>query len=334
MLVLVTGGLGFIGSHCVIELLKCNFDVVIIDNLSNSNLNVISRIQKISNKKVDFYQLDLLHLSQIDNIFQKHRFDFVVHLAALKSVSQSVSDPLYYYNHNLTVTLNLLSLMSKHNVKKIIFSSSATVYGLEKSPVDETMETGKNITNPYAKTKYMTEEILKDLYKSDNSWSIVILRYFNPSGAHPSGLIGENPNDTPNNLMPYLLKVADGVYPFLKIYGSDYNTNDGTCVRDFIHIVDLAKGHIAVIKCLSESGLYIYNLGTGKGHSVKEIVDTFKKINKVDLPYVYTDRRLGDIAMSYASVKKAEKELNWKCEYDIFDICKDSWYAYNFQKIE
>ncbi|XWV25358.1 UDP-glucose 4-epimerase GalE [Tupanvirus deep ocean] len=332
MSVLVTGGLGYIGSHCVIELLECHFDVIVIDNLSNSKLDVISKIQNITGKKIKFYQIDLLDLSQIDKIFQKNQIGFVVHLAALKSVNQSIDAPLYYYSHNLTVTLNLLSVMSKYNVKKLIYSSSATVYGSEKSPVDEKMETGKNLTNPYAKTKYMTEEILKDLYKSDNNWSIVILRYFNPSGAHQSGLIGENPNDIPNNLMPYLLKVADGIFPVLKIYGSDYDTTDGTCVRDFIHIVDLAKGHIATIKCLNETGIYIYNLGTGKDHTVKEIVETFKKINNIKLPYVYTDRRPGDIEISYASVSKAKQDLNWTCEHNIADICRDSWYAYQCSK--
>jgi UDP-glucose 4-epimerase len=332
MLVLVTGGLGFIGSHCVVELLNNNYQVVVIDNLSNSKYSVLQRIEQITNKHIIFYLCDLCNVKDVENIFSQHKFGMVIHLAALKSVNQSIEMPQYYYSHNLTITINLLTIMQKYHIKKILFSSSATVYGSAKCPFDETMETGRNLVNPYAKIKYITEEILKDIYKSDNAWSIVILRYFNPCGAHNSNLLGEDPNDIPNNLMPYILKVADGVYPILKIYGMDYDTNDGTCVRDYIHVVDLAKGHIAAMKCFSTNGIYIYNLGTGTGLSVKQIVNAFEITNNVPVPYIYADRRPGDLPSSFASVVKAKNELNWATQYNLDDICRDSWNAYLFLK--
>lgn len=328
MLLLLTGGLGFIGSHCAVELLSLDHQIIIVDNLLNSNINVLNRIKILTKKEIIFYQGSLLDIELVDQIFQKHNIDLVIHLAGLKSVAESVEDPLKYYHQNIMSSINLLSVMKKYQVKKIIFSSSATVYGTNNSPLEETMTAGIGISNTYSRTKYFIEEILKDMYHSDNQWSIIILRYFNPCGAHPSGLLGENPNDMPNNLMPVILRVADGIQPILNIYGSDYPTKDGTCIRDFIHVVDLAKGHVSVLDKCTEAGIHIYNLGMGCGYSVKEMVDTFQKVNNLEIKYQMQEKRPGDLPVYYASVTKANRELGWICKYKIEDICWDSWYAY------
>ena len=292
MKILVTGGIGYIGSHTCVELLKEDNEIVIIDNLSNSNIDVINRLEKITSKKIKLYVEDLLNKSAIDKIFDENKFDLVMNFAGVKAVGESVKDPLKYYMNNVVTTVNLLDIMRKHNVKKFIFSSTATVYGVpETIPITEDAKVG-NTTNPYSTTKYMVETILKDLYKSDNSWSIAILRYFNPIGAHESGLIGEAPNGIPNNLMPYILKVAGNELPYLNVFGNDYNTHDGTGVRDYIHVVDLAKGHVKAIKKLNEKNdVYIYNLGTGIGYSVLDIVNNFEKVNNIKIDYKITERR-------------------------------------------
>ncbi len=327
MKVLVTGGCGFIGSHTCLELLNNNYDVVIVDNLSNSSKDVVDKIEKITNKKVKFYLQDICDFKKMDEIFTKEKIDAVIHFAGFKAVGESVAKPLLYYRNNLDSTLTLLEVMNKHNCKRIVFSSSATVYGSpEKLPITEDFPL--HVTNPYGATKLMIEHILNDLYISDNTWSIAILRYFNPIGAEKSGLLGENPNGIPNNLMPYIVKVATRELEELKIFGNDYDTIDGTGVRDYIHVVDLAKGHIkAIEKVLKESFIDSYNLGTGNGYSVLELVETFKKVNNVDVPYKIVGRRSGDIAACYASVEKAYKVLGWKAELGIEEMCRDS---YNF----
>ena len=328
MKILVTGGTGYIGSHTCCELLDNNYDVVIIDNLCNSKKEVIDKIKKITNKDLSFYEGDVCNKELLNKIFNEHKIDAVIHFAGLKAVGESVSLPLEYYRNNIDSTLSLLETMKEHNCKNIIFSSSATVYGEQDEPMREDMEL-KTPTNPYGKTKLYIENILKDLYVSDNDWKITLLRYFNPVGAHSSGLIGENPNGIPNNLMPYILKVAIGSLPCLTIFGNDYNTPDGTCIRDYIHVVDLAKGHLkALTHALNnEPSLNIYNLGTGRGVSVKEIVETFERVNNIKLNYKYGDRRTGDLGVVYANVSKALNELNWQTEKTLEDMCKDS---YNF----
>ena len=330
MKILVTGGIGYIGSHTCVELLKEDNEIVIIDNLSNSNIDVINRLEKITSKKIKLYVEDLLNKSAIDKIFDENKFDLVMNFAGVKAVGESVKDPLKYYMNNVVTTVNLLDIMRKHNVKKFIFSSTATVYGVpETIPITEDAKVG-NTTNPYATTKYMVETILKDLYKSDNSWSIAILRYFNPIGAHESGLIGEAPNGIPNNLMPYILKVAGNELPYLNVFGNDYNTHDGTGVRDYIHVVDLAKGHVKAIKKLNEKNdVYIYNLGTGIGYSVLDIVNNFEKANNIKIDYKITERRPGDIDEYFSNPEKAKNELGWVAEKNIEDMCRDSW---NWQK--
>ena len=327
MKILVTGGCGYIGSHTCVELLNNGYDVVVVDNLSNSKEDVIDKIESITGKKLKFYKEDVCNYEMIDKIFDLENIDAVIHFAGYKAVGESVSKPIMYYRNNLDSTMTLLEVMNKHNCKKIVFSSSATVYGKpEKLPITEDFPL--HTTNPYGTTKLMIEEILNDLYASDNSWSIAILRYFNPIGAHKSGLIGENPNGIPNNLMPYIVKVANKELPELSIYGNDYDTVDGTGVRDYIHVVDLAKGHIkAIEKVTKDNGVDAYNLGTGKGYSVLEIVNTFMKVNNIDVPYKIVSRRPGDIDACYASTEKANKLLNWKAELEIDEMCKD---AYNY----
>ena len=329
MKILVTGGTGYIGSHTSVELLNAGYDVVILDNLSNSKSEVVDRIEEITNKKVQFYEGDCCNKELLTNIFKNEKIDAVIHFAGYKAVGESVKLPLKYYRNNLDSTLTLLEVMREFNVKKIVFSSSATVYGKPKTlPIKEDFPL--STTNPYGTTKLMIEDILRDVYKSDNCWSIAILRYFNPIGAHPSGLIGENPNDIPNNLMPYIVKVGEGELSVLSIFGNDYDTKDGTGVRDYIHIVDLAKGHIkAIEKVNKENGCDAYNLGTGNGYSVLDIVNAYMKVNNVKINYKIVDRRPGDIDACYADPTYAKKKLNWEAQLGIEDMCKD---AYNFIK--
>lgn len=329
MKILVTGGCGYIGSHTCVELLESGYDVVIIDDLSNSKKEVKDYIEKITKKKVSFYEADVKDKTVLKKIFTEHKIDAIIHFAGYKAVGESVLKPLMYYRNNIDSTLSLLEVASEFNVKKIVFSSSATVYGKPKSlPIKEDFPL--STTNPYGTTKLVIEGILRDLYKADNSWSIAILRYFNPIGAHPSGLIGENPNGIPNNLMPYIIKVATKELPYLNVFGNDYNTHDGTGVRDYIHVVDLAKGHVKAIEmALKEPGCDAYNLGTGKGYSVLELVNTFIKVNKVDVPYEIKERRPGDIDACYADVSYAYEKLGWKAKKDINEMCLD---AYNFVK--
>ena len=329
MKILVTGGCGYIGSHTCVELLESGYEVVIVDNLSNSKEDVVDKIETITGKKVTFYKEDVVNKEKLKEIFDKENIDAVIHFAGYKAVGESVSKPLMYYRNNLDSTLSLLEVMSEHNCKRIVFSSSATVYGKPASlPITEDFPL--QTTNPYGSTKLMIEMILKDLYVSDNDWSIAILRYFNPIGAHKSGLIGENPNGIPNNLMPYIVKVANKELKELSVFGNDYDTVDGTGVRDYIHVVDLAKGHIkAIEKVTKDKGVDTYNLGTGKGYSVLQIINTFKEVNGVDVPYKIVARRPGDIDACYASTKKANDLLNWHAELEIDEMCKD---AYNFVK--
>ena len=332
--ILVTGGLGFIGSHTVVELLLNNYNIIIIDNLVNSSKDVLKKIQNITNyKNLLFFNIDIRDTLRLENLFVEYKISLVIHFAALKSVSESINNPLQYYDCNVNGTINLLNVMKKYDCIKIIFSSSATVYGNNIYPVNEESSIGNGITNPYGKTKHIIEQILQDLYISNNDWSITILRYFNPIGAHPSGLLGENPNDTPNNLFPYLLKVSVGKILSLNIYGNDYDTPDGTCIRDFIHVVDLARGHVKALEQIfnlqKDTKINIYNLGTGKGTSVKELIDTFEKVNDIKLTYKYTTRRDGDLSCVYTDIKKSSTELGWNCIYNIEDMCK---HGYNFTK--
>lgn len=323
MKILVSGGTGYIGSHTAVELIKAKHEVTIFDNLFNSKIEVLDKIKKITGTKPKFFNTDLLDKAGLDKIFQSDNFDLVMHFAGLKAVAESIEKPLWYYQNNVGGTINLLQCMKKYKVKNFIFSSSATVYGKQKTPkLNENMKTGINLTNPYGKTKYVIEEILKDLVESNNEFKIVILRYFNPIGAHPSGLIGEDPNDIPNNLMPIIVKVSQGIISELSIYGNDYNTLDGTGIRDYIHVVDLAKGHLSAINRLN-NGVSIYNLGTGKGTSVLEMVSAFEKASGKKLPYKFMPRRKGDLAEVYADPTKAEKELGWKTELTIKDAMQD-----------
>ena len=327
MKILVTGGCGYIGSHTVVDLLNDGLEVVIVDNLVNSKRDVLEKIKKITGKCVTFYEYDLCDMEKLDSIFEKESISAVIHFAGLKAVGESVSIPLKYYQNNLTGTINLLLCMQKYNVKKIIFSSSATVYGNPKTlPIKEDFPL--STTNPYGTTKLMIETILKDLYQSDNSFDITILRYFNPIGAHKSGLLGEDPNGIPNNLMPYIVKVATGKLPVLNIFGADYKTVDGSGVRDYIHVLDLSYGHMLALKN-KKTGLKIYNLGTGKGTSVLELVTMFETVNKVKINKKIVGRREGDIDACYASCSLAERELGFKCRYTLEDMCLDS---YNYVK--
>ncbi len=323
--ILVTGGAGYIGSHTVVEMLNMNMNVVIVDNLRNSKEEALRRIEKITGIKPTFYKVDLLDRSALASVFRAEKFDAVVHFAGLKAVGESTQIPLSYYQNNVTGTLNLCELMIKHSVRNLVFSSSATVYGdPHKTPIKESFP--RSATNPYGRTKLMIEEILQDLYDSDNAWNISLLRYFNPIGAHPSGMIGEDPNDIPNNLVPFISQVAIGKLNKLAVFGADYPTHDGTGVRDYIHVVDLAKGHIKALQKLSENpGIQAFNLGTGRGYSVLDIVSTFERVNKVKIPYETAGRRPGDIAVCYADASKAEKELGWRAELPLEDMCADTW---------
>ena len=334
-MILVTGGLGYIGSHTVVELVNSGYDCCIVDNLSNTEINVKDKIKQITGKEVKVYIGDILDEALLDEIFDKHNIDAVIHFAGLKAVGESSIIPLEYYKNNVEGTLHLLNVMKRHNCKSIVFSSSATVYGSQEvQPLKEDAPL-MEATNPYGRTKRMIEDILKDLYKSDNSWHIVLLRYFNPIGAHESGLIGEKPNGIPNNLMPYITQTAIGKREYLSVFGSDYKTHDGTGVRDYIHVCDLAHGHLLALRKIerdkeaNKSCLDIYNLGTGNGYSVLDIVNTFMKVNNINVPYKIVDRRPGDIDCCYADPTKAYKELGFKCEKNLADMCKDSW---NFQK--
>ncbi|CCY71564.1 putative uncharacterized protein [Clostridium sp. CAG:921] len=329
--VLVTGGAGFIGSHTCVELLESGREIVVLDNFSNSSSKSLDAIKKITNKDFKFYNIDYLDRSALEKVFEENEIDQVINFAGYKSVGESVAKPLEYYENNVYGAIVLLETMKKYNVKNFVFSSSATVYGNpERVPLTEDCKIG-GTTNPYGTSKLMIEQILQDLYVSDNTWNIVILRYFNPIGAHESGLIGENPKGIPNNLLPYVSRVADGKLEELSVFGNDYDTPDGTGVRDYIHVVDLAKGHIKAIEKLEreKSGIYIYNLGTGKGYSVLDIVNAFEKTNNVKVPYKIVKRRPGDIATCYSDPKKAELELGFKATKTLEDMCKDSW---RFQK--
>lgn len=329
MSVLLTGGLGYIGSHTAVELLEDGKQVVVIDNLSNSNIDVADKIKKIVGSRcaenLKVYIGDVRDKKILDKIFTEEHIDSVIHFAGLKAVGESVQKPVEYYDNNLTSTLVLLNTMKHFNVKNFVFSSSATVYGRAKSmPIYEDFEIGA--TNPYGQTKLFIEQILKDLYLSDNSYNIAILRYFNPIGAHDSGLIGEDPNGIPNNLMPYISKVATGKLECLSVFGNDYDTHDGTGVRDYIHVVDLAVGHVKALKKIEEkSGLKVYNLGTGTGYSVLDIVKNFEEATGVKIPYVIKERRPGDIASCYADASLAKEELGWEAQYGIKEMCADSW---------
>lgn len=333
MKILVTGGCGYIGSHTCCELLDNNYEVVIVDNLCNSKEDVIDSIKQITRKDVTFYKGDVCDVSLLEKIFSENDIEAVIHFAGLKAVGESVQKPLLYYRNNIDSTLSLLEVMSKFNCKKIVFSSSATVYGTPKTlPIKEDFPL--STTNPYGSTKLYIEGILKDLYVSDNEWSIAILRYFNPIGAHKSGLIGENPNGIPNNLMPYILKVATKELDILNVFGNDYDTKDGTGVRDYIHVVDLANGHIKALEKLKEmkkdpnvkeKGVLIYNLGTGHGYSVLEVLQSFEKVVGKPIKYEIKDRRPGDIATCYADTKKAKEELGFVAERGIEEMCEDAW---------
>lgn len=325
MKILVTGGLGFIGSHTVVELIESGHEVVIIDNLCNSKIEVLDSIEKITGVRPVFYQYNLLNIQDIRKVFSAHDFEGVIHFAGLKAVAESIQKPLEYYENNLVGTLNLLRCMEEDNLFNIVFSSSACVYGMPtKTPIDESFPCN-SATNPYGRTKCFLEDILRDCYISNSKYKITILRYFNPVGAHKSGLLGEDPNGIPNNLMPIILKVAEGKSDKLHIYGNDYNTKDGTCVRDFIHVVDLARGHVKAIEKVVNSGVHVYNLGTGKGTSVLELVQSFNKINETSLKFDFAERRPGDVPENYADPSKAKIELDWEAKYDIYDMCRDAW---------
>lgn len=327
--ILVTGGLGYIGSHTSVLLLQSGYEVVIMDNLSNSKIEVVDKIKKITNKDFKFYKEDLRNEKVLDDIFKKENIDAVIHFAGLKAVGESVKKPLLYYQNNLDSTLTLCKIMNKYNVKKLVFSSSATVYGSQEVlPIKETASL--STTNPYGSTKLFIEYILDDIYKSDNDWSIIKLRYFNPVGAHDSGLLGEDPNGIPNNLMPYVSKVAMGELPYLNVFGDDYKTKDGTGVRDYIHVVDLSLGHLKALEYIEKNnGSIAINLGTGKGYSVLDIVNAYEKVNGIKVPYKIAPRRDGDIAECYADPTKALELLNWKAEKDLDDMVRSS---YNFVK--
>ncbi len=329
MNVLVTGGAGFIGSHTVVELLNEGYGVIVVDNLCNANKEALNRIEKITGKKVTFYETDVRDAAEMENIFATHKIDWVIHFAGLKAVGESVAKPIEYYDNNLISTLVLVETMKKFGVKNIVFSSSATVYGdPAELPLKETSIMNPT-TNPYGTSKVMQEQILKDLCVANKEWNVVLLRYFNPVGAHESGLIGEDPKGIPNNLMPYVAQVASGKLKEIGVFGNDYPTPDGTGVRDYIHVVDLARGHVAAIKHLKNAGVHIYNLGTGNGYSVLDMIKAFGKACGKQLPYQIKPRRAGDIATCYASAEKAAKDLDWKAEYDLEKMCVDQW---NWQK--
>ena len=336
MNVLVTGGTGYIGTHTIVELINSGHFVVAVDNLCNSSQESLKRVEKIVGQKIPFYEVDIRDRSALENIFTRYSFDCCIHFAGLKAVGESVIHPWEYYENNINGTLVLLDVMRHHNCKSIIFSSSASVYG-NPATVPITEDCPKGVcTNPYGQTKSMLEDIMISMYTADvkltaeNPWNIVLLRYFNPIGAHSTGLIGEAPNGTPNNLMPYITQVAVGKLEKLHVYGNDYDTPDGTGVRDYIHVMDLAKGHVSALKVIeSKCGVKIYNLGTGRGYSVLELIHAFEEVTEIKIPYVVEGRRSGDVAVSYSDPTKANKELGWKAEYNILDMCRDSW---NWQK--
>ena len=325
MNILVTGGAGYIGSHTLIELIEAGHTPVVVDNLSNSSPEALKRVEKITGAKIPFHKLDLRNEKELEKVFAEHKFDAIIHFAGLKAVGESVAKPLHYYNNNLTSTLTLLQQAVEHKVPKFIFSSSATVYGTpEELPLEETSRTGVGITNPYGQTKYMIEQILQDVVAANPNLQVTILRYFNPVGAHKSGLIGEDPNGLPNNLLPYVSQVAVGKLPEVGVFGDDYDTPDGTGVRDYIHVVDLAKGHVAALKS-AQNGVSVYNLGTGQGTSVLELINAFSKAAGKPIPYVIKPRRPGDIASCYATSEKALNELGWQAKKSIATACEDSW---------
>lgn len=324
MTILVTGGTGYIGSHTTVELIKRGYEVIIADNLSNSSIDVLDKIEEITGVKPKFYKVDLTEKEPTEQIFNENKIDAVIHFAGLKAVGESWAKPTLYYRNNITSSVVLAEVMAEHGCKKLIFSSSATVYGEPKTvPISEDFPL--STTNPYGTTKLMIEKIYTDLATSDKEWNITLLRYFNPIGAHESGIIGENPNGIPNNLMPYIVKVAAGELYQLSVFGNDYPTPDGTGVRDYIHVTDLSLGHVAAIENMTESGVHIFNLGTGKGYSVLEIVNAFEKVNGVKVPYVITERRAGDIPMCYANPKKAKEELKWETKFELEDMCRSAW---------
>lgn len=329
--ILVTGGAGYIGSHTLVELDKAGYQPVVVDNLVNSNYESLRRVEKLIGKKIPFYKLDIRDAKALGKVMEEHDFFACIHFAGLKIVGESIEKPLEYYNNNMTGTFVLVEQLRKHNCKNIIFSSSASVYGNdpEVMPITEKCSKGQ-CTNPYGKTKSMLEDVLMDVQMADNEWNVVLLRYFNPIGAHPSGEIGENPNGIPTNLMPYITQVAVRKREYLGVFGSDYNTPDGTGIRDFIHVVDLARGHVAALSAIERKcGLGIYNLGTGRGYSVLEVVKTFEKVNGVSVPYQMMPRRAGDIVVSYSNPQKAKNELGWSAEYGLEEMCRDAW---NWQK--
>ena len=330
MNILLTGGAGYIGSHTIIELDKAGHSVVVVDNLVNSNPESLQRVSKIIGKEIPFYEVDVRDSEKLSKVFDENQIDAVIHFAGLKAVGESVSKPLEYYHNNMTGTFILLDVMRQHGCKNIIFSSSATVYG-DPAVIPITEECPKgHCTNPYGQTKSMLEEVLMDVQKADKGWNVVLLRYFNPIGAHQSGMIGENPNGIPNNLMPYITQTAIGIRKELGVFGNDYDTPDGTGVRDYIHVCDLASGHVAALKAIENNcGFSIYNLGTGHGYSVLDVVKAFEKVNGVKVPYSTKPRRPGDIATCYCNPAKAEKELGWKAQYGIDEMVRDSW---NWQK--
>lgn len=335
MSILVTGGAGYIGSHTVVDLLNSGREVVIIDNFSNSKPEVLENIKKITGKDFKFYEINYLDKEKLEKVFEENKIEAVMNFAGYKAVGESTKKPLEYYENNISGALVLLKTMQKYNVKKFIFSSSATVYGEpEQIPITEECKTG-GTTNPYGTTKLFIEQILQDLYKSDNSWDIAILRYFNPVGAHESGLIGEEPQGIPNNLMPYIVRVASGELEQLSVFGNDYNTPDGTGVRDYIHVVDLAKGHIKALEKLEKEnkGIFVYNLGTGTGYSVLDMVKAFEEATEQKVNYKIVERRPGDIATCYSNPEKAKTELGWEANKTLKDMCKDSWrYIQNRKK--
>ena len=326
MAILVTGGAGYIGSHTCVELLNEGYEVVVLDNLSNSSEKSLERVEELTSKKVTFYKGDILDREILNHIFETEKIESCIHFAGLKAVGESVAKPWEYYNNNITGTLTLVDVMRQHNCKNIIFSSSATIYGdPAQIPITEECPKGQ-CTNPYGWTKSMLEQMLIDIQKADNEWNVIILRYFNPIGAHKSGRIGENPNGIPNNLMPYVTQVAVGKLESLGVFGNDYDTPDGTGVRDYIHVVDLARGHVAALKKIDENAeLCIYNLGTGHGYSVLDIVKNFEAANNIKIPYVIKNRRPGDIATCYCDPEKAKKEMGWVAEYGIKEMCEDAW---------
>lgn len=325
MAVLITGGAGYIGSHTCVEMLNAGYEIIVVDNLSNSKLESLRRVRELTGRELKFYEVDILNREKLGKVFHENRIEAVIHFAGLKAVGESVEIPLKYYHNNIAGTILLCEVMQKYGVKRIVFSSSATVYGVpERVPIIEDFPTVA--TNPYGRTKLMIEEILRDLYLSDNEWSIVLLRYFNPVGAHQSGRIGEDPNGIPNNLMPYITQVAVGKLKELKILGNDYPTPDGTGVRDYIHVMDLAKGHLSALKkTMTSTGVETYNLGTGKGYSVLEMVAAFERASGRKIEYTIAGRRAGDIAVCYAEPSKARRELNWTAEKNINEMCADSW---------